>query len=81
MALIKQITTKRLNEILATVNTNTIKEIEVFTGDWSTVVIGYHIYKIITFDMDPMYDEAAKNQFMSIINDFKNELNIKIDSY
>lgn len=87
-------TTDKLREILKTINTRIIKEIEIkecsnhipFKLYWYEIIIGSRIYIVDVLDMDPYYTEAAILYFEQMINNFKessecSELIIKRSRY
>lgn len=87
-------TTDKLREILKTINTRIIKEIEIkecsnhipFKLYWYEITIGSRIYIVDVLDMDPYYTEAAILYFEQMINNFKessecSELIIKRSRY
>ena len=75
----KYISTDRLREILRTVNTRIVQEIEVkecsnhipFKLGWYQITIGSNIYVIDVFDMDSRYTEDAISYFEEMIKEFK----------
>lgn len=75
-------TTNKLREILKTINTRIIKEIEIkecsnhipFKLYWYEVTIGSRIYMINVFDMDPYYTEAEISYFEQMISEFSESL-------
>lgn len=79
----KYISTDKLREILKTVNTRIVKEIEIkecsnhipFKLYWYEVRIGSNIYVVNVLDMDPYYTQDAILYFNEMLGEFKN-LNI-----
>ena len=79
----KYISTNRLREILKTVNTRIVKEIEViecsnhipFKLYWYEVRIGSNVYLVNMLDMDSYYTEASILDFKQMLEEFKH-LNI-----
>lgn len=74
----KEITTKRLREILRTINTNVIKEINILPCtnhipnhlDWYEVIIGNITYCINMFDIDPRYKQDGIDYFENMLEEF-----------
>lgn len=79
----KEISTSKLREILKTINTRIVKEIEVkecsnhrlFKLYWYDVTVGSNIYIVNVLDMDPYYTQDAILYFNEMLSEFKN-LNI-----
>jgi hypothetical protein len=74
----KQITTKRLEEVLSTLNKNVIKKI--ILKPWSShspvhfdgceIAIGYTTYSIFLGDSDPGYADNSVKLFIEILKKF-----------
>lgn len=79
----KYISTDKLRDILRTVNTRIVKEIEIkecsnhipFKLGWYEVRIGSNIYIVNVLDIDPYYTQDAILYFNEMLDEFKN-LNI-----
>lgn len=79
----KYISTNRLREILKTVNTRIVKEIEIkecsnhipFKLYWYEVRIGSNVYLVNVLDIDPYYTQDAILDFKQMLEEFKH-LNI-----
>ncbi len=72
-------TTNKLRDILRTINTRIVKEIEIkecsnhipFKLGWYQIIIGSNIYVLDVFDMDSRYTEDAISYFEEMIKEFK----------